>query len=89
LGLKVPAAKKMEGKQMALTTDDKLGVIMGNPQYKEIFDKHIPGLSSNPMVGMAKKLAIKYLLKQPQAKGLGFTPDKVDAILADINALGE
>jgi hypothetical protein len=72
---------------MALTTDSKLGELFADPRFVAIFDKHIPGLSSNPMVPMAKNLAIKYLLKQPQAKGLGFTADKVDLILAEINAL--
>ena len=73
---------------MALTYDSKLGDLVDNPGYKEIFDKHIPGLSSNPMVKMGKKLAIKYLLKQRQAKGLGFTQEKVDAIIEECNALG-
>ena len=73
---------------MALTYDSTLGDLINNPDYKAVFDKHIPGLSSNPMVAMGKKLAIKYLLKQPQAKGLGFTQEKVDAILAECNELG-
>lgn len=73
---------------MALSYDSTLGDLVSNPEYLAIFDKHIPGLSSNPMVKMGKKLAIKYLLKQPQAKGLGFTPEKVDAIIAECNALG-
>ena len=73
---------------MPLTYDSTLGDLINNPEYLAIFDKHIPGLSSNPMVGMGKKLAIKYLLKQPQAKGLGFTQDKVDAIIAECNELG-
>ncbi len=72
---------------MALTYDSKLGDLMDNPSYKAVFDKHIPGLSSNPMVAMGKKLAIKYLLKQPQAKGLGFTQEKVDALIAECNEL--
>ena len=73
---------------MALSYESKLAELMDNPSYKEVFDKHIPGLSSNPMVAMGKKLAIKYLLKQPQAKGLGFTQEKVDAIIEECNALG-
>jgi hypothetical protein len=74
---------------MTVSTDSKLGDIFDNPKYLEVFNKHIPGLSENPMVGMAKGLAIKYLLKQPQAKGLGFTQEKVAAILEEINALDE
>lgn len=71
-----------------LSYDSTLKDLVDNPVYKAVFDKHIPGLSSNPMVAMGKKLAIKYLLKQPQAKGLGFTQEKVDAIIAECNELG-
>ncbi len=74
---------------MAITMDSKLGDILDDPKFKEIFDKQIPGLSSNAMVGMGKKLAIKYLLKQPQAKGLGFTKENVDAIINACNDLGD
>jgi hypothetical protein len=73
---------------MALSYDSKLADLIDNPDNKAIFDKHIPGLSSNPMVAMGKKLAIKYLLKQPQAKGLGFTKEKVDIIIEECNQLG-
>jgi hypothetical protein len=73
---------------MALSYDSKLADLINNPDYKAIFDKHIPGLSSNPMVAMGKKLAIKYLMKQPQAKGMGFTQEKVDAIIEECNLLG-
>jgi hypothetical protein len=73
---------------MAVSYDSKLGDIFDNPQFLEIFDKQIPGLSSHPMVSIAKGLQIKYLLKQPQAKGLGFTKENVDAIIEACNKLG-
>ena len=74
---------------MAISVDSKLGALLDDPRYKEIFDRQIPGLSSNPMVGMGKALAIKYLLKQPQAKGMGFTKENVDAIIEACNKLGD
>ena len=70
-----------------ITVDNKLGDILDVPEYKAIFDEVIPGLSSNEMVGVGKGMAIKYLMKMPQAKGLGFTKDKVQEILDKINAL--
>ena len=70
---------------MTINMDSKLGEIMSDPRYVAIFDKHCPGLSSNPMVAMAKQLSIKYLLAAPQAKGMGFTPDRVNAMIAEIN----
>lgn len=70
-----------------ITVNDKLGVLLDNEEYKAIFDEVIPGLSDNEMVGVGKGLSIKYLLKMPQAKGLGFTKEAVDTILDRCNAL--
>ena len=74
---------------MAISVESKLGEIFDNPQYVEIFDKQIPGLSSHPMLSIAKGLQIKYLLKQPQAKGLGFTKENVEEIILACNKLGD
>ncbi|MBQ6622288.1 MAG: hypothetical protein IJH75_05595 [Mogibacterium sp.] len=70
-----------------ITVDSKLGEILNNEAYKAIFDEVIPGLSSNDMVGVAKGMAIKHLLKYPQAKKLGFTKEAVQEILDRVNAL--
>ena len=70
-----------------ITVDSKLAEILDVPEFKAIFDEVIPGLSSNPMVGVGKGMAIKYLMKYPQAKGLGFTAYKVQEILDRCNAL--
>lgn len=72
---------------MALSFESKLGDIMADPRYVEIFDKYCPGLPKNPMVAMAKALTIKYLLAAPQAKGMGFTKDKVVAMFEEMNQL--
>jgi len=74
---------------MAISVDSKLGEIFDDPRYVQIFDRQIPGLSSHPMLSIAKGLQIKYLLKQPQAKGLGFTKENVDAIIDACNKLGD
>jgi len=74
---------------MPISVESKLGEIFDNPRYVEIFEKQIPGLSSNPMVSIAKGLQIKYLLKQPQARGLGFTRENVEAIITACNQLGD
>jgi hypothetical protein len=74
---------------MTISYDSKLKDLLDEPRYKEVFDRVIPGLSSNPMVGMGKNLQIKYLMKQPQAKGLGFTKENVDAIIDACNKLGD
>jgi hypothetical protein len=74
---------------MTISVDSKLGEIFDDPRFVKIFDQQIPGLSSHPMLSIAKGLQIKYLLKQPQAKGLGFTKENVGAILDACNKLGD
>jgi hypothetical protein len=70
---------------MALTLDTTLGTILDNPQAKAILDKHLPGVSSNPMVGMVKGMTLNMILSMPQAAQLGLTKEKAEALLAEIN----
>ncbi len=61
-----------------------LGQLLDDPDVVAIFDKHAPGLKSNPMLGMVKNMTAT------QAMGMagGFIgADKVAAIKADIEAL--
>jgi len=61
-----------------------LGDLLDDPAVVAIFDKHAPGLSSNPMLGMAKGM------KVGQAMGMasGFIgADKAEAIKAEVEAL--
>lgn len=70
---------------MAFTLDTKLGEIIDNPQAKAVMDQQFPGLSSNPMVGMAKGMSLNMILSMPQAAQLGLTKEKVEALLAEVN----
>lgn len=70
---------------MEITMDSTLGQILENPQAKAVLDQHLPGVSTNPMVGMVKKMSLNSILSMPQAKQFGLTRDKVEAILVEIN----
>jgi hypothetical protein len=70
---------------MAYTLDTTLGTLLDNPQAKAVLDSYLPGVSSNPMVAMAKGMSLKMILAMPQAKQLGLTEDKAKEILAEIN----
>lgn len=72
---------------MKLTLDSTLGSILDEPKAKAVLDKHFPGLSSNPMVAMAKGMSLKTILSFPQAAQLGFTKEKAEALLEEINKL--
>ncbi|OGN89888.1 MAG: hypothetical protein A2Y88_02685 [Chloroflexi bacterium RBG_13_48_10] len=70
---------------MAFTLDTTLSELLNDPQAKAVLEKQLPGISSNPMIAMAKGLSLNMILSMPQAAQLGITKEKVNAILAEIN----
>jgi hypothetical protein len=71
---------------MAYTLDTKVGDILKDTHAIEVLEKHAPGVSKNPMIGLAKGMTLKALLAMPQAKQAGITEDMVNKVLAEINA---
>jgi hypothetical protein len=70
---------------MAFTLDTPFGTLLDNPQAKQIIDQHLPGVSTNPMVGMLKGMTLNMVLSMPQAAQLGITKEKVQAMLDEVN----
>jgi hypothetical protein len=70
---------------MAFTLDTTLGTLLDNPQAKAVIDQYLPGVSTHPMVAMAKGMTLNMILAMPQAAQLGLTKDKAEAVLAEIN----
>jgi len=70
---------------MKFTLDTKLGVLLDNPQARPIIEKYLPGVSTNPLVGMVKGMTLKALLATPQAAQFGITKEKVETVLVEIN----
>ncbi|WP_097093526.1 hypothetical protein [Novosphingobium sp. Chol11] len=61
------------------TTDTELGVLLDNPAAKAIIEKHIPGMTANDQVDMARAMTLKSIQQ--------YAPDDVtDARLAAIDA---
>ena len=71
---------------MAYTLDTKVGEILKDMHAVEILERHAPGVSKNPMIGLAKGMTLKSLVAMPQAKQAGITEDMVSKVLAEINA---
>ena len=69
----------------ALTLDTTLGAIIDDPQAKAVLDQYLPGVSDNPMVAMVRGMTLNMLLAMPQAAQLGFTKEKSEQIVAEIN----
>lgn len=71
---------------MAYTMDTKVGEILKDTQAVEILERHVPGISKNPMLGLAKGMTLRAILAMPPAKEAGLTEDMVTTVLAEINA---
>lgn len=71
---------------MAYTMDSKVGDLLKDTHAVEILEKHAPGVTKNPMLGLAKGMTLKTILSMPQAKQAGLTEDMVTKVLAEINA---
>jgi hypothetical protein len=71
---------------MAYTLDTKVGDLLKDTHAVEVLEKHVPGVSKNPMIGMASGMTIKSLLAMPQAQQYGVTEEKVKQVLDEINA---
>ena len=70
---------------MAYTLDTTLGTLLDHPQAKAVLDQYLPGVSSNPMVGMLRGVTINMILAMPQAQQLGLTKEKAEEMLAEVN----
>jgi hypothetical protein len=70
---------------MAYTLDTKLGDLLNDTQAVEVLERHVPGVSKNPMIGMATGMTLRSILAMPQAKQYGITEDMVQKVLAEIN----
>jgi hypothetical protein len=72
---------------MAYTLDTKVGEILKDADAVKVLEKYAPGVSKNPMIGMAKGMTLKSLVAMPQAKQAGVTEEMVVKVLAESNAL--
>lgn len=71
---------------MAYTLTSKVGELLKDPKAVEVLEKYVPGVTKNPMIGLAKTMTLKALLGMPQAKQYGITEEMVIKVLGEINA---
>ena len=70
---------------MEFTLDTTLGTLLDHPQAKAVIDQYAPGASTNPMISMVKGMTLNAILAMPQAAQFGFTTEKVQKVLDEIN----
>ena len=70
---------------MAYTLDTTVDELLKDTRAVEVLERYVPGVSSNPMIGMTSGMTIKSLLAMPQAQHYGITEEKVQEVLKEIN----
>ena len=70
---------------MAYTLNSTLGEILDNPKAKAVLEQQLPGVSTHPMVAMARGMTLNMIVAMPQAAQLGLTKDKAEALLVEVN----
>ncbi len=70
---------------MAFTLDTTFGTLLENPRAKELLEKKMPGITSNPLIGLAKGMTLNTILSMPQAAQMGITKEQVESLLAEVN----
>jgi hypothetical protein len=71
---------------MTFTLDTTVDDILNDTRAVEALEKYVPGISTNPMLELAKGMTLKSLLDMPQAKQFGITEQMVLQVLGEINA---
>lgn len=71
---------------MTYTLDTKVGELLKDAGAVQVIERYAPGISRNPMIGMATGMTLRSLLAMPQARQAGVTEDMVTKVLAEINA---
>jgi len=70
---------------MYYTLLTKVGTLLKDPRAVKIIEKYAPGISKNPMIGLAKGMTLKAILGVPQAKQFGLTEEMLENVLGEIN----
>lgn len=69
---------------MALTIDSKMGDLLADHKAKAVLEKHIPGISTNPQMAMAKGMTLKMIAPMSGGK---ITPAILKAVEEDLKKL--
>ena len=70
---------------MGLSTQSKVGDLLANDTAKAILEKHMPGISNHPQIGMAKMMSLQAVAN---FSGGLITKEMLEAADAELAALG-
>lgn len=69
---------------MSYSTQSKLGDLLDNEETKAILEKHMPGISEHPQIGMGKGFPLQVVAN---FSGGLITQEMLEAVDADLAAL--
>ena len=70
-----------------ISLDSKIKDIVADPAANAIAEKHLPGITKNPMVKMAYGMTLRSVASLRQAKQLGLTQEILAAIEEDFKTI--
>jgi len=70
---------------MSYSIESKLGDLLDNEATKAVLEKHMPGISTHPQIGMGKGFALSMVAK---FSGGLITDEMLQKVNADLTALG-
>ncbi len=73
---------------MSHSIHSTLQSILSDEQAKAVLEKHMPGASSHPDLPMAMHMTLQQISYYPEAAEAGLSQEKLQAIDADLKALG-
>ncbi|AUY32328.1 hypothetical protein EON09_14515 [Pseudomonas soli] len=69
---------------MAFSIDSKVGELLDNNNTSQVLEKHVPGISKHPQIGMARGFA---LVTAAKYSGGLISPEVLKEIDSDLRAL--
>ncbi|WP_420381791.1 hypothetical protein [Novosphingobium sp.] len=80
-----PAATSKPAAAKYSTSDTDIGTLLDDPAAKAIVEKHIPGMTTNPQIDMARSMTLKAIQAYAASD---VTDERLAAIDADFAKLG-
>ena len=73
---------------MPYSIQSTLQELLSNEQAKAVIERHMPGASSHPDLPMAMHMTLQQISYYPEAAQAGLSPEKLQAIDAELKLLG-
>ncbi|RJF92959.1 hypothetical protein [Sphingomonas cavernae] len=85
-GLAAPVAVAQAASAAYSAAETDIGTLLDNPETKAILEKHVPGMTTNPQIDMARPMTLKQVQTYEPEKFSDEVLAKIDADLAKLPA---